>query len=92
MKLLEIALILAVAIPIGLLGHFTGTYSRKGWLLYIGLAFAGGFMGTWVTRIFPVPTVYELEIQGVEFPILWALIGSALVIAALGFIIKPGAR
>jgi uncharacterized membrane protein YeaQ/YmgE (transglycosylase-associated protein family) len=91
-RLLELLLILGVAIPIGLVAHFTGTYSRKGWFLYIGLAFVGGFVGTWIARLFPVPTVYELTFQGISFPILWTLIGSVLIVAALGFIVKPGAR
>lgn len=92
MNLLDIALIFAVAIPIGILAHLTSAYSRKGWIFYIGLAFLGGFIGTSIAYVFPVPTVYLLKIQSNNFPIIWTLMGSVLTVAALGFFIKPRMR
>jgi uncharacterized membrane protein YeaQ/YmgE (transglycosylase-associated protein family) len=89
---LDLMFLLLVAIPCGLLGHFTSTYARKGWILYVGVAFAGALLGLWVGRSGRVPTVYEIKAGTAGFPILWAMIGSVFMVAGLGFFIKPSRR
>jgi uncharacterized membrane protein YeaQ/YmgE (transglycosylase-associated protein family) len=85
-------LLLLVAIPCGLLGHLTSAYARKGWILYITVAFAGALLGVWVARSGNVPTVYLVRMKTYTFPIIWALIGSVFMVAGLGLFIKPSRR
>jgi len=92
MSMVDLLLILLVAVPCGALAQLTSAYSRKGWLLHIGLAFMGGFLGVWIARSFDVPTVYILKLGVHKFEIIWSLIGSVFTVAALGMFIKPKMR
>jgi uncharacterized membrane protein YeaQ/YmgE (transglycosylase-associated protein family) len=92
MEMLDLLLVMAVAVPCGTIARLTSAYSKKGWFLHVGMAFMGGFVGVWFSRSVEVPTVYMLKVGAHEFPVIWALIGSVLMVAAIGLMIKPHMR
>lgn len=88
----DVLLIVAVAFACGTLGQLTSSYTRGGWIVHLGIGLVGSALGVWVARTINVPTVYLLPIGPDGFPIIWALIGSVLLVAVVGFFFKPRSR
>ncbi len=92
MEATDLLLIGLVALACGTLAQLTSGYSRGGCIVNLGLGFIGAVAGVLLARSVNVPLVYTLKVKTVEFPIIWAIIGSVFFLAALGFFIKPGRR
>ncbi len=92
MNLSDLLLIAVVALVFGTLAQLTSGYSRGGWLVNLGLGFAGAFAGVILARSVTVPLVYVVKFGTVEFPIVWSIIGSVFFLAAIGLFLKPGRR
>tara|TARA_R110002094_G_scaffold39577_7_gene52156 strand:- start:2011 stop:2199 length:189 start_codon:yes stop_codon:yes gene_type:complete len=58
----------------------------------IALGFIGALLGVWLARQMGLPELFVVEIDDVEFPILWSIIGSALFVAVISFMTKSGRR
>lgn len=86
---IDLLLTLAVAVICGILGLVTSKHYRGAFFVNTGVAFLGALAGFAVSRSFTVPDVYILEIGIHRYPIVWAVIGSVLFVAGLGFFIKP---
>jgi uncharacterized membrane protein YeaQ/YmgE (transglycosylase-associated protein family) len=92
MSFIDLLLTLGVAVVFGILGLVTSKHYRGAWFVNLGVGFLGALTGVFISRSFPVPDVYTLVIGSIRFPITWAIIGSVLFVAALGFVIKPDRR
>lgn len=92
MSLVDLLLIFLVAIICGTVAQLTSGYSRGGWIVNLGIGFLGALAGAIVARSFVVPKIYDVKIGAVDFPIMYAIIGSVFFLAAIGFFIKPGRR
>ncbi len=90
MTVIDFLLIAAVAVVCGTFGYLTGSYVRGGWFINVGAGLFGALAGVVIANSLPLPAVYVLKIKGVSFPLLWAVVGSAVFIAAAGLFIKPG--
>ncbi len=86
MTLLDFVILLVVAGICGALGQAIVGYSRGGCLASIALGFIGALLGAWIARALKLPEVFELVIGGQPFPIVWAIIGSALFVALIALI------
>ncbi len=89
MNWIDLLLTLAVAVVLGTFAQLTSTFARGGWFVHLGVGFLGALAGVMVSRSLPVPEVYVLKIKTFSYPIIWAIIGSALFLAAIGFFVKP---
>jgi len=74
------------------MSQLTSRYSTGGWFVNLGIGFVGAFAGVIVARTVKVPLVYVLKAGGVNFPIIWALLGSVFFLAAINFFVKPSRR
>jgi uncharacterized membrane protein YeaQ/YmgE (transglycosylase-associated protein family) len=92
MNQMDILLILAIAVVCGAGAQLTSKYSKGGWIVHIGVGLLGAFAGVAVARSVNVPLVYVLKGEGIDFPVIWALLGSVFFLAALGFFVKPSRR
>ncbi len=92
MTLIELGLLLLIAAVCGALGQAIAGYSRGGCLMSIALGFIGALLGVWLARQMGLPELFVVEIDDVEFPILWSIIGSALFVAVISFMTKSGRR
>jgi uncharacterized membrane protein YeaQ/YmgE (transglycosylase-associated protein family) len=81
-----------VAIICGTIAQFTSGYSRGGWIVNIGVGFIGALAGVVVSRSLNAPLIYDLKYRMIDFPIIYSLIGCALCLAAIGFLVKPNRR
>jgi len=88
----ELILIALVAIICGSLAQLTSGYSRGGWIVHLGVAFAGALAGVVVSRLLNAPAIYNIEYRQIDFPIIYSLVGAALFLGAIGFLVKPHGR
>jgi uncharacterized membrane protein YeaQ/YmgE (transglycosylase-associated protein family) len=88
MSILDFIILLIVAAICGSLGMAISGYSRGGCLMSIALGFIGALIGAWLARQMSLPELLSLDIGGVQFPIVWSIIGSALFVAVLSFLTR----
>ncbi len=92
MTILEFALLVAVAGVAGGLGQAIAGYSRGGCLVSIALGFVGALLGTWLARLLGLSGLFVVRIGNEPFPVVWAILGAALLVSLLGAISRGGRR
>jgi uncharacterized membrane protein YeaQ/YmgE (transglycosylase-associated protein family) len=88
MTWLGLFVLLLVAAIAGSLGQALAGYSLGGCLMSIVVGFIGAFLGLWLARALGLPEPFPITVQGETFPLLWAIIGSALFSAVLGLLTR----
>jgi uncharacterized membrane protein YeaQ/YmgE (transglycosylase-associated protein family) len=89
MSLLGFLVLLIIAAVCGAVGQALAGYSTGGFVISIILGFVGAFLGVWLARQFGLPEVFVVNIDGQPFPILWSIIGAALLAAIAGLLSRP---
>lgn len=84
MSLTGILLLLVIAGIVGGLGQSLAGYSFGGCLMSIVVGFVGAFVGIWLARQLGLPELFTITIEGEPFPVVWGIIGSALLSLVLG--------
>lgn len=87
MTLFSFLLLLLVAAVAGSIGQALAGFSRGGCLGSIVVGFLGAWVGTWIARTLDLPTFFVVDAGGVNFPVVWAIIGSGAVVAVLGLLL-----
>jgi uncharacterized membrane protein YeaQ/YmgE (transglycosylase-associated protein family) len=88
MSLTGFIILLIVAAVAGSLGQALAGYSLGGCLVSIVVGFIGAYLGMWLAHQLGLPTFFTLNIQGEPFPLVWAIIGSAILAAVLGLLTR----
>lgn len=88
MTLLGFLVLLVIAAIAGSLGQAIAGYSLGGCLMSILVGFVGAFLGLWIARQLGLPEWLTIQIQGESFPLIWSIIGSAILSALLGLILR----
>ena len=78
MTLMGFLVLLLIAAICGSIGQSLAGYDLGGCLVSIVVGFIGAYIGLWVAGKLGLPRLFEINIQGESFPVLWAIIGSAL--------------
>ena len=78
MTLMGFLVLLLIAAICGSIGQSLAGYDRGGCFVSIVVGFIGAYLGLWVAGKMGLPRLFEINIQGESFPVLWAIIGSAL--------------
>jgi len=86
MSIIELLLLLVVAAVCGSIGQAIAGYSRGGCFTSMALGFVGAFLGRIIYVKFDLPAGFILGIGGVDFPLIWAVIGAALFVAVINLI------
>jgi uncharacterized membrane protein YeaQ/YmgE (transglycosylase-associated protein family) len=86
MSLMGLLILLVIAAIAGALGQALAGYSLGGCLISMIVGFVGAFLGSWLARQFGLPEPFPVNIQGETFPLLWAILGSALFALVVGLI------
>lgn len=84
MSLLAFLLLLLIAAVCGAIGQAFAGYSLGGCLVSTGVGFVGAWLGMWLAGALGLPPVFVVNVGGVDFPIVWSILGSALLVALLG--------
>ncbi len=88
MTLIGFLVLLVIAAIAGALGQAIAGYSLGGCLMSIVVGFVGAFLGLWIARQLGLPEWLTINIQGESFPLVWSIIGSAILSAVLGLILR----
>jgi len=63
--------------------------TRGGFVISVLLGFLGAFIGTWLARMLRLPELFTIAVAGHPFPILWSIIGGALLVALAHALTRP---
>lgn len=88
MTLIELLLLLLIAAICGGLGQSLVGYSTGGCLVSIIVGIIGAYLGVWIAREFGLPVLLAINLGGRSFPIIWSIIGSAVLAGILGLVNK----
>lgn len=83
MTILEFLILLVIAAICGAIGQAIAGYTLGGMVITTVVGFIGAFVGTWLARVIGLPELLMINIGGQPFPIVWAIIGSALFTAII---------
>jgi uncharacterized membrane protein YeaQ/YmgE (transglycosylase-associated protein family) len=78
MTLTGFIILLIIAAICGSIGQALAGYDLGGCLVSIVVGFIGAYLGMWIAGKFGLPEIFTVTIEGKAFPIIWAIIGSAL--------------
>ena len=84
MTLTGILILLVIAGIVGALGQTISGYSFGGCLMSIIVGFVGAYIGVWLASLLGLPEVFAINIEGESFPIVWGIVGSAILSLILG--------
>ncbi len=79
MTLFGFLLLLLIAAICGGIGQAIAGYNLGGCLVSIVVGFIGAYIGIWIAGKMDLPGFFAVNIDGKPFPVLWAIIGSALL-------------
>ncbi len=88
MTFLGFIVLLIVAALAGSVGQALAGYSRGGCVVSMLVGFIGAYIGLWLARQLGLPEVFVLNIDDQPFPLIWAIIGSALFASVLGLLFR----
>jgi uncharacterized membrane protein YeaQ/YmgE (transglycosylase-associated protein family) len=78
MTLFGFLLLLLIAAICGGIGQALAGYDLGGCFVSIVIGFIGAYIGLWLAGKMDLPPLLQIDIEGKPFPIIWAVIGSAL--------------
>ncbi len=78
MTLMGFLVLLLIAAICGSVGQSLAGYDLGGCLVSIVVGFIGAYIGLWLAGKFGLPGIFEISIEGKPFPVVWAVIGSAI--------------
>jgi len=89
MTILGILVLILIAVVCGIVGQMIAGYSTGGLVISVLIGFAGAWIGLWLANNFNLPHLYSITVDGRTFPIIWAIIGSAILAAVVGLVANP---
>ena len=86
MTLLGFVILLFIAGIVGALGQSISGYSFGGCLVSILVGFVGAYLGVWLAGQLNLPELLPITVDGETFPVVWGVIGSAILSLILGLL------
>jgi uncharacterized membrane protein YeaQ/YmgE (transglycosylase-associated protein family) len=86
--LLEFLLLLLIAGICGSIGQSIAGFSRGGCIVSIVVGFIGALLGSWMSAQLGLPELFNIEIGGSTFPIIWSIIGSVLFVVIVSLLTR----
>lgn len=78
MTLTELLILLVIAAICGAVGQSLAGYDLGGCFVSIVVGFIGAYIGMWLSGKLGLPEIFAIKVGGKTFPIIWAVVGSAL--------------
>ena len=82
----DIILLLIIAGITGGIGRSLVGFKRGGCIISIIVGFIGAYIGTILAREFNFPDFWSFEIRGINYPIVWSIVGAVVFTAILSLI------
>jgi uncharacterized membrane protein YeaQ/YmgE (transglycosylase-associated protein family) len=81
--------LLLIAAVCGALGKAVAGGSRGGLITSVALGFIGAVFGSWMGRELRLPEPLVIQVGGHPFPIVWSIVGAAVIVAILHVLMRP---
>jgi uncharacterized membrane protein YeaQ/YmgE (transglycosylase-associated protein family) len=88
MSVVDFLLLLLVAAICGTIGQMIVGVSMGGCLISAVVGFVGALFGLWLARQFGFPEPLMVRIGNESFPVVWSVIGSAILVFGLSLLIR----
>ena len=88
MTLTEFLILLLIAAICGSVGQALAGYDLGGCLVSIVVGFIGAYIGMWLSAKFGLPELFTIKVGGKAFPIIWSVVGSAVLTFIVALIRK----
>ena len=88
MTLLDFLILLIIAAVCGAVGQALAGYSVGGCITSILVGFVGAVIGSWIATNLGLPEFLSVNVGGRAFPVVWSVIGSALLVALLALLTR----
>jgi uncharacterized membrane protein YeaQ/YmgE (transglycosylase-associated protein family) len=82
LTLVSLVVLVAIAAVCGAIAQSLAGARRGGFLRSATLGFVGAVLGTWFAVDLGLPKSYTLAVGGESFPVVWAVVGAAVLLAA----------
>ncbi len=76
-------LLVVIAAVCGAVGKAIAGGARGGLVVSTALGFIGALIGPWIAARLKLPEPFIVQISGHPFPVLWSIIGAALLVAII---------
>ncbi len=86
MTVMDFLILAVVAAICGMIGQSLIGYSVGGCLVSAVIGYLGAFIGLWVARQSGFPELFTVNVGGNTIPVLWSIVGSALLVGGLSMI------
>jgi uncharacterized membrane protein YeaQ/YmgE (transglycosylase-associated protein family) len=86
MTLTEFIILLVIAAICGSVGQSLAGYDLGGCLVSIIVGFIGAYIGLWIAHKFGLPELFAIKVGGKMFPVVWAVLGSAVFTLLIGLL------
>jgi uncharacterized membrane protein YeaQ/YmgE (transglycosylase-associated protein family) len=83
MSIETLLVLLGIGVACSIVGQTLAGYSIGGFFVGTAVGLLGALLGVWIARTFDMPTLFEITAGGFTFPLAWAILGSATLVAAL---------
>jgi uncharacterized membrane protein YeaQ/YmgE (transglycosylase-associated protein family) len=88
MTVLEFLLLLFIAGVCGSLGQAIAGFTRGGCLVSIVVGFIGAMLGSWMSAQLGLPELFNVQVGGNTFPIIWSIIGAVVFVMVVGILTR----
>lgn len=88
MTLTGFLILLVIAAICGAIGQSIAGYSLGGCVVSIVVGFIGALIGRWLAAELGLTFIIPVEIDGETFPVIWAILGSAIFTVVIGLITR----
>ena len=68
----------------GVIGQVITGQPRGHLLATLAVGFLGALLGTWMSAFLGIPALFTIRIGFFNFPVIWSLLGAALLMAVVG--------
>ncbi len=86
MTIAEFLVLLLIAAICGMIGQALAGYSVGGCVVSAIVGFVGALVGLWLARQLGLPEVLTVQVGGEAFPVLWSIVGSAILAVIVGLL------
>ena len=88
MTIIDFLLLLLVAAICGTIAQVITGVSLGGCLMSAVVGFVGALIGMWLARQAGLPEPLMVHAGGTSFPVVWSVVGSALLLLVLSLLIR----
>lgn len=90
MTIIELLILLLIAAVVGVIAERVTGFKSGGLLVSIAIGFIGAVFGSWLAQRMGLPEILRLDIGGVDFHLVWSLIGAILFLAVVALLSRGG--